>query len=88
VAWFNGIMGVFLRWDVLHNQAARIDDMTMRITSWDTGAEWRRVAASSNPSLKRSANGMARWPSSAGPAAHFALAVQRAMPSLPAWLER
>ena len=41
-------MGVFLRWDVLHNQVDRIDDMTMRITSWDTGAEWRRVAASSN----------------------------------------
>ena len=33
-----------------------------------------------NPSLKRSANGMSRWPSSAGPAAHFALVVQRAMP--------
>jgi len=44
-------MGVFLRWDVLHNQAARIDDMTMRITSWDTGAQWRRVAASSNTTL-------------------------------------
>jgi len=44
VAWFNGIMGVFLRWDVLHNQADRIADMTMRITSWDTGEEWRRVA--------------------------------------------
>ena len=37
-----------------------------------------------NPSLKRSANGMSRWPSSAGPAAHCALAVQRAMPSSPA----
>ena len=37
-----------------------------------------------NPSLKRSANGMSRWPSSAGPAAHFALAVQRAMPLSPA----
>jgi len=37
-----------------------------------------------NPSLKRSANGMSRWPSSAGPAAHFALAVQRTMPSSPA----
>ena len=37
-----------------------------------------------NPSLKRSANGMPLWPSSAGPAAHFALAVQRAMPSSPA----
>ena len=34
--------------DVLHNQADRIDDMTMRITSWDTGKVWRRVAASSN----------------------------------------
>ena len=37
-----------------------------------------------NPSLKRSANGMSRWPSSAGPAAHFALAVQRATLSVPA----
>jgi hypothetical protein len=31
-----------------------------------------------NPSFKRSSNSMSRWPSSAGPAAHFALAVQRA----------
>jgi len=46
-------MGVFLRWDVLHNQADRIADMTMRITSWDTGEEWRRVTASSNPLLLR-----------------------------------
>jgi hypothetical protein len=37
-----------------------------------------------NPSLKRSANGMSRWPSSAGPTAHFALAVQHATPSSPA----
>jgi len=37
-----------------------------------------------NPSLKRSTNGMAHWPSSAGPSAHFALAVQHATPSLPA----
>ena len=37
-----------------------------------------------NHSLKLSANGMSRWPSSAGPSAHFALAVQRAMPSSPA----
>ena len=59
VAWFNGIMGVFLRWDVLHNKAARIDDMTMRITSWDTGVQWRRVAASSNPSFKRTRFGSA-----------------------------
>jgi len=37
-----------------------------------------------NPSLKRSANGMSRWPSSAEPAAHSALAAQRATPSSPA----
>jgi len=37
-----------------------------------------------NPSLKRSANGMSRRPSSAGPAAHFALDGQRAMPLSPA----
>ena len=37
-----------------------------------------------NPSFKPSPNGMSRQPSSAGPAAHFALAVQRAMPSVPA----
>ena len=36
------------------------------------------------PSLKRSTNGMSRWPSRAGPPANFALAVQRAMPSPPA----
>ena len=30
-----------------------------------------------NPALKRTANSVARWPSSAGPTAHFALAVQR-----------
>ena len=41
-------------------------------------------AARPNPSLKRSANGMSHWPSSAGPAAHFALAVQRATPLSPA----
>jgi hypothetical protein len=37
-----------------------------------------------NPSFKRSANSVPRWPSSAGPAAHFALAVQRGTPSSPA----
>ena len=37
-----------------------------------------------NPSLKRSANGSARRSSSAGPAAHFALAAQRALPLSPA----
>ena len=43
-----------------------------------------RLAALPNPSLKLSANGVPHWPSSAGPAAHFALAVQRATPSAPA----
>ena len=37
-----------------------------------------------NPSLKLSPNGVPRWPSSAGPSAHFALAVQRVTPSVPA----
>ena len=34
-----------------------------------------------NPSFKPTPDGVAHWPSSAGPAAHFALAVQRATPS-------
>jgi len=42
------------------------------------------TALTPNPSLKRSDNGMSRWPPSARPAAHFALAVQRAMPLSPA----
>ena len=42
------------------------------------------LSSTPNPSLKRSANGMSHWPSSAGPTAHFALAVQPAMPSVPA----
>ena len=46
------------------------------------------AAALPNPSVKLSANGMPHWPSSAGPAAHFALAVQRATPLVPAYLER
>ena len=41
-------MGVFLQWDVLHNQADRIDDMTMRITSCEGASGLLRVAASSN----------------------------------------
>ena len=36
-----------------------------------------------NPSLKASPNSVAHWPSSAGPAAHFALALQRATLSGP-----
>ena len=40
--------------------------------------------AEPNPSFKPSPNGGSRWPSSAGPAAHFALAVQHAPPSVPA----
>ena len=42
------------------------------------------IALKPNPSLKLSPNGVPRWPSSAGPAAHFALAVQRVTPSVPA----
>ena len=38
----------------------------------------RRLQVRPNPSLKRSANGRSRQPSSAGPSAHFALAGQRA----------
>jgi len=47
----------------------------------------RRAAvghAMPNTSLKLSTNGMSRWPSGAGPAAHFAPAVQRATPLSPA----
>ena len=45
-------------------------------------------AALPNPSVKLSANGVPHWSSSAGPTAHFALAVQRVTPSAPAYLER
>ena len=38
------------------------------------------VRAAPNPALKRTPIGMSAWPSSAGPAAHFALAVQPATP--------
>ena len=41
-------------------------------------------AAWPNHSLKLSANGISRWPSSAGASPHFALAVHRAMPLAPA----
>ena len=47
-----------------------------------------RAAALPNPSVKLSANGVPHWPPSAGPVAHFALAVQRATPLAPAYLER
>jgi hypothetical protein len=48
----------------------------------------QRGSVPPNPSVKRSANGMAHWPSSAGASPHFALAVQRAMPLAPAYLKR
>jgi hypothetical protein len=57
---------VFLRWDVLHNQADRIDDMTMRITSREGRSGLLRVAASSNisldtdPQLQEAASGRRR----------------------------
>jgi hypothetical protein len=47
-----------------------------------------RTPASSNPSVKLSTNGAAHWPSGAGASPHFAPAVQRATPSVPAYLER
>jgi hypothetical protein len=43
--------------DELHNQAARIDDVTMQITPWEAGAALLRVAASSNPAFQRTAFG-------------------------------
>ena len=43
-----------------------------------------RQHAVPNPSFKPSPNGGPRWPASAGPLAHFALAVQRATLSSPA----
>ena len=43
-----------------------------------------RQHAVPNPSFKPSPNGRPRWPASAGPSAHFALAVQRATLSVPA----
>ena len=48
----------------------------------------RAAAALPNPSVKLSVNGVPRWPSSAGPLAHFALAVQHVTPLAPAYLER
>ena len=48
----------------------------------------RQPAVKPNHSVKLSANGMSRWPPSAGPSAHFALAVQRVTPSSPAYLKR
>ena len=47
----------------------------------------QRIGEVPSYSLKRSANGMSRWPTSNGPTAHFALAVPRAMPSAPALQE-
>jgi hypothetical protein len=47
-----------------------------------------RSAVLPNPSVKRSANIASHWPSSAGPAAHFALAVQHATLLATAYLKR
>ena len=48
----------------------------------------RAAAALPNPSVKLRDNGVPRWPSSAWPAAIFALAVQHVTPSSPAYLKR
>ena len=45
-----------------------------------SGLRWQALP---NPSLKASPNSVAHWLSSAGPAAHFALALQRATLSGP-----
>ena len=47
-----------------------------------------RVTVLPNNSFKLSPNGMSCRPSSAGPAAHFSLAVQHVTPSAPAYLKR
>ena len=47
-----------------------------------------RAVALPNYYFKLINNGVPHWPSSAGPTAHFALAVQRAIPSSPAYFER
>ena len=60
---------------------ATSEERTMQCTR---SAGRRAKSARPNPSFKRSANGIAHWPSSAGPAAHCALAVQHAMPLSPA----
>ena len=56
----------------------------MKSSTWYS----KRTVLRPNPSVKLIANGVPHWPSSAGPLAHFALAVQRATPSAPAYLER
>jgi hypothetical protein len=47
-----------------------------------------RLIVLPNHSVKRTGNGLSRQPSSAGPAAHFALAVWRAKPLPAAYFKR
>jgi len=67
-----------------NHPAALMQSSFQRLLSGFIAAHPSNNAVLPNPSLKRSANGMSRRPSSAGPAAHFALAAQRDMPSSPA----
>ena len=66
----------------------RIGEQMSKLSGCHASAQrsWQGKAREAwpNHSLKLSANGVSRWPSSAGPAAHFALAVQRATPLSPA----
>ena len=55
-----------------------------RLTSKVMTRTFSSTPVKPNPSFKPSPNSVARRPSSAGPAAHFALAVQRATLSVPA----
>ena len=54
------------------------------ISGMQTSTSTKRRARMPNPSLKRSANGRPRQPSSAGASPHFALAAQRVLPLSPA----
>ena len=77
-------------WAALKSSNAKvIFPLAFRAEAWHSSSHHANQcvqprAVLPNPSLKRSANGMVHWPSSAGPSAHFALAVQRATPSSPA----
>ena len=60
------------------------DKMVSACASASTVAHSNNRELRSNPSFKPSPNSVARRPASAGPAAHFALAVRRATLSGPA----
>ena len=68
-------------WQPTPSAAAKVTSGRCRVTARHaSGLRWQALP---NPSLKASPNSVAHWPSSAGPAAHFALALQRATLSGP-----